>query len=402
MSKVYVARQKIVNSKGAIFGYELLFRDSPEGISEFPSHLQATSRVLLNTLTYMNLDEVIGPKGIAFINADHTVLESNILEILDKDRFVIEILETADLTPKVVETMQRLKSRGYKIALDDFDCSAEMLKKFSSVFRYINLIKIDVQDVEMETMANVVSKFKKLGMRLLAEKVEDEAMYQKCRELGFDLFQGYVVDRPETVEYSKMQDSTSMVILQLITMIKANEETPAIEAYMKQRPELAYHMIRYINSNVNVVEEISSLTQAITLMGREQLLRWLMIYLYAEVKDGELCETLLRMAMTRAEHMAANVQPSDRERAYMAGMFSTLDLLFEAEFEDIFKGLRIDGDVYDAIVHREGPLGPALRAAEKEERVRLKELLFNNYHLIETGDVVAMLNKAGVDTASKL
>jgi EAL and modified HD-GYP domain-containing signal transduction protein len=249
MSKVYVARQEIVNANGGVFGYELLFRDTKEGIAEFPEHLKATSQVLLNTLTHMDLDEVIGPRGIAFLNADHTVIESNILEILDKERFVIELLETAELTPKVVEKMKLLKSRGFKIAIDDFDCTAEMVKKFSPILKYVNLIKIDVMAANPVSLRNVVSKFKKLGIRLLAEKVETEEMYRDCKTMGFDLFQGYAISKPETVEYSKMKDSTSLVILQLITMIKDNDETSEIEAFIKQRPELAYHMIKYINSN---------------------------------------------------------------------------------------------------------------------------------------------------------
>ncbi|MDX1294712.1 MAG: EAL domain-containing protein [Sulfurimonadaceae bacterium] len=399
MSKIYVARQEIVNAKGGVFGYELLFRDTKEGIAEFPEHLKATSQVLLNTLTHMDLDEVIGPRGVAFLNADHTVIESNILDILDKDRFVIELLETADLTPKVIEKMKLLKSRGYKIAIDDFDCTAEMVKKFLPVLKYVNLIKIDVVAANPVSLKNVVTKFKKLGIRLLAEKIETEEMYRQCKEMGFDLFQGYAINRPETVEYTKMKDSTSLVILQLITMIKNNDETSEIEAYIKQRPELAYHMIKYINSNAQVVEEISSLTQAITLMGREQLLRWLMVYLYAEVEDNELSNVLLSIALKRALFMEDNVKLSERERAYMVGMFSTLDLLFDAEFEDIFRNLPIESDVFEAIVYKDGELGKLLNMAHKAERSRLKDLLFDNYHLLDLTDILDVLEKAGVDTS---
>ena len=398
MSKIYIARQKIVNAKGALFGYELLFRDTKEGIATFPKHLKATAQLLLNSLTHMDINELIGPRGIAFVNADHTVFESNILEILDRERFVIELLETAELTPEVVEKMALLKQLGYKIAIDDFDCTAEMIKKFSPVFKYISLIKIDVQASNEMSMRNVVAKFKQLGIRLLAEKVEDEATYEACRAMGFDLFQGYAIAMPETIEQSKMKDSSSLVILQLITMIKNNEETAAIEQYVKRRPELAYHMIRYINSNAQVVEEIASLTQAITLMGREQLLRWLMVYLYAEVSTSELSEVLLSIALKRAHTMEESVGAAERERAYMVGMFSTLDLLFGAPFEEIFKGLRIDVEVYEAIVNKNGALGQALRSAQKEERLRLKDLLFDNYHLLELGDIIEILEKVGVET----
>lgn len=395
MSKIYVARQQIVNQKGDLFGYELLFRDSYEGIIARPQHIKATSRVLLNTLTHIGLNRLVGERGLAFVNADHTVLESNILEILDKERFVIEILETAELTPKVIDVMRRLKKHGYKIALDDFDCTAEMLKKFSPVLQYINLIKIDVQKTDPANMRNVVAKFKKLGLRLLAEKIEDEATYNTCKALGFDLFQGFYISEPETIQSSKIRDASSTVILQVIMMLKNNDETSAIEAFLKRRPELAYHMIKYINAKSDVVEAIASLTQAITLIGRDELLRWLLIYLYAETEASELSDILLGMALKRAEFMEQNVSGQDKGRAYMAGMFSMLDLLLDADFDEIFDGLNIDEAITDAIVESDGPLSQPLRTAEKVERAWLKDVLFDHYHLLALGDIITLLDKIG-------
>lgn len=399
MPKIYVARQKIVNVKGSLFGYELLFRDTNEGIKVFPSNLKATSQVLLNAMTHMDLDALIGERGIAFVNADHTILESNILHVLDKERFVIEVLETTELTPPVVEKLAKLKKHGYKIAIDDFDCSPEMIKKFSPVLRYFSLIKIDVLAAERENMKNVVRKFKQLNLRLLAEKIEDKQMYRDCYDMGFDLFQGYAVGRPEVIEHNKLADTVQMVILQLITMVKNGEETGRIELFIKKRPELAYNMIRYINSNAMLNEEISSITQALTFMGRELLLRWLMVYLYAEVESNELSQSLLNVAVKRAVYMEQNVQQNDRERAYMVGMFSTLDLLFDAPFEEIFAGLCIEEEIVDAVMQKNGPLGQVLRSAEKLEKLKLKDVLFDNYYRLEITDILRILENVGVDTS---
>jgi EAL and modified HD-GYP domain-containing signal transduction protein len=134
-------------------------------------------------------------------------------------------------------------------------------------------------------------------------------------------------------------------------------------------------------------------------MGREQLLRWLMVYLYAEVEDNELSNVLLSIALKRALFMEENVKLTERERAYMVGMFSTLDLLFDAEFEDIFQGLRIDDDVFEAIVYKGGELGQLLNSAQKDERARLKDLLFDNYHLLELTEILDLLESIGVDTS---
>ncbi len=70
MNKVYVAKQKIFNRHGKLFAYELLFRDHEFGIKQFPTNIKATSQVILNTITNISTDELLGENGIAFINLD--------------------------------------------------------------------------------------------------------------------------------------------------------------------------------------------------------------------------------------------------------------------------------------------------------------------------------------------
>jgi EAL and modified HD-GYP domain-containing signal transduction protein len=137
MSKTYIARQKIVNLNGKTFAYELLFRDSKDEIKEFPSNIKATSQVMLNTLTHMNFDQIMGKGTVAFINVDCEVIRSDILELLDPERFVIEILETTKITEALLRNIAQLKKKGYKIALDDFDCSPEMIAKFQPLLNIL-------------------------------------------------------------------------------------------------------------------------------------------------------------------------------------------------------------------------------------------------------------------------
>jgi EAL and modified HD-GYP domain-containing signal transduction protein len=169
VNAVYLAKQKIFNRHGKIFAYELLFRDHEFGIKKFPSNIQATSHVVLNTLTNVNTNELLGEDGIAFINLDEHALTSGIIDILDKNRFILEILETTDLNEKVVSNIKRYHKRGFKIAIDDFDCSAEMIKKFTPLMKYVHIVKMDVLAAEEENLKNVMAKIKKLGIKVLAE-----------------------------------------------------------------------------------------------------------------------------------------------------------------------------------------------------------------------------------------
>lgn len=396
-NKVYLARQKIFDSNGRTYAYELLFRDHAHGIKEFPSNMKATAHVIINTLTNICVNELIGKDGIGFINIDEEVLVSDVIDVLDKDRFILEILETTELTEKVVNKIKQYHARGFKIAIDDFDCSAEMLRKFVPLFKYIDIIKIDVLVAEPENLKNVVSKLKSTGIKILAEKIETKDAYEKYLRMGFDYFQGYFLNRPEVIEINRYKESTQMVILQLIKIIKQDGETPVIESYIKQQPDLTFKLLKFLNNQSNLDIEIESVTQIITLLGREKLLRWLMIYIYAEVSTNPASEAIMDMAIKRAERMEADAKtPQDKDKAYLAGMFSLIDAIFEADVKELMQYINLDKDINSLVIEKKGKFAESFIKAEKSEREYLRELVIENFHKISTVDIVYSLGYCGV------
>jgi len=396
MSKLYIARQKIVNINGKTFAYELLFRDSKDDIKEFPSNIKATSQVMLNTLTHMDFECVMGKETIAFINVDCEVIASDILELLDPERFVIEILETTEVTETLLRNIAQLKKKGYKIALDDFDCSQEMIVKFKPLFKYLSIIKIDAVTVCVDNLKKLIPKFKDDGMKLLIEKIENPQDYLYYKRLGFDLFQGYHIGMPETLELDSVQEAILPAILHLISIIKKDAETVKLEKFIKQRPELAYNIIKFINNNKSVKDNISSIVHAVTLMGRDALLRWLLVYLYSEVSANDFSGALLNAAVTRAERMEERAKTAIKEEAYMVGMFSMLDTLFEADIRDIFKNLRVAPAISNAVIYKSGELGQGLLDAVNIEKEHFKEVFLANYDKMNSADILVAFEKNNI------
>lgn len=397
MSKMFLARQKIVNINGKIFAYELLFRDSKEGIKKFPTDIKASSQVILNSLTHIDLDKLLSKEGIAFINVDDEMIASGVLELLDPKRFIIEILESVRLTAELYDKLVALKKRGYKIAVDDFDCSEEMLKNFQPLFKYLSIIKIDALTVNKENLKKLLPKFKAAGIKLLIEKIENPKEYLYYKELGFDLFQGYHIGRPESFEFDSIQDPIEIIILKLISIIKTDKETTEIERFIKLRPELAYNIIKFINNQNTKKERISSIVQAVTLMGRDSLLRWLLVYLYAEVSGNEFSKPLLQAALFRAETMEKSASSANKEEAFMVGMFSMLDTLFKANMKDIFKGLHLSSAVTNAVIYRSGTLGKELTDVMETEKNYFKEIFLANFHKINPADIIIAFEKNNID-----
>lgn len=396
MNKVYLAKQKIFNQKGDLFAYELLFRDHAHGIKEFPTNIRATSQVLLNTLTNINTDQLLGKGGIAFINLDEHAFTSGIIDILDKDRFILEILETIDLNEQVINKIKQYHKRGFKIAIDDFDCSTEMIIKFTPILKYIHIMKMDVLAAEQENLKNVMAKIKKLGIKVLAEKVETKVEHNIYLSMGFDFYQGYYLHKPEVIEMDRYKDATYMIIINLIKLIKDDEHTTQIESYIKQRADLSYKLIKFINNQAGFTTRVESITQIITLLGRDKLLRWLLLYLYAEVTDNPISESIMSIATKRAERMEEEAHHSDKDKAYLTGMFSMLGALFETDIKAVVKGLNMHKDITDLIVHNRGKFLTSFKKVELSEKEYLKQLVINNFEKLDLNMILYALESGQV------
>lgn len=396
MNKVYIAKQKIFTKKGAIYAHELLYRDHKDGIKEFKSNIQATSHVLLNALTNIDMDTLLGKDGLAFVNLDEHALTSGVIDVLDTKRFILEILETTDLTEKVISKVIQYHKRGFKIAIDDFDCTAEMIIKFTPILKYIHIIKMDVITAEPENLKNVVAKIKHFNIQLLAEKVETKKDYDNYVKMGFDLFQGYYLSKPEIIEVERSKDLTRITIMQLIKLLKNDGSTSQIEYYIKQRTDLSYKLIKFLNSQEQFETEIESIMQIITLLGRDRLLRWLLLYLYSEMSNNPASKAIMDIATHRAEKMEASVKKEEKDKAYIAGMFSMLDALFEMDMKDLLKDINMDKDITDLVLAKKGKFLSGFREAEHSERQYLKQLLIQNFDTINVLDIIYALELNGI------
>jgi EAL and modified HD-GYP domain-containing signal transduction protein len=395
MSKVYLARQPIKNINGKIFGYELLFRDPKKDYVEFNDDFKSTSQIIVNALTHMDFKNVMGQGTIAFLNANNKFIEQGLLELLDPDKFVIEILQDIEITPQFINKLARLKKKGYRIAIDDFDCSTKMEEKFHSFWKYINVVKVDIKESDPKELSISIEKFKKMGIKLLAQHIDSSEEYHECIRSGFQLFQGNYVGRLETLEYDTFQEATHSIVLKLIKLIKDDKETHKIEDFIKKRPELAYSIIKFINNRLGE-NEISSITQAITLMGRDKLLRWLITYLYSEVSENHLSEVLLKATLERADEMEAIAPKELKEKAYMTGVFSMLDILFDTDMDKVLSHIKVDASIVQAITEKKGVLGKILSEAENSERVRLKKIFDENFHKIDPVNLIELLEYSGI------
>lgn len=368
--KFFLGRQPILDRNQEIVGYELLFRAAERNVAEFESYSQASASVITSALASFGIDEVLGGK-LGFINVHLGLLLSEMLEVLPKDQTVLELLEFIELDEQVLERCRELKEIGFQLALDDHEFDASN----SDIYGVVDIIKIDILQTGMDALPDIVHSLRKTPVKILAEKVETVEQFDICFRMGFDLFQGYFFERPVVLNKRRI-DVSGMAMLKLLQQLTMDASLNEIEQTFKENPSLSYNLLRLVNSvALGMREKIKTLRHAIMILGTEHLRRWTQLSLFAGNDSRGLNNPLLEMAAVRGRLMeilvkqrnGTVVNDEQSEAAFMTGILSLLEVLFETPMAEIISNLNLTDEVCQALLERSGPLGSMLILAEKLE-----------------------------------
>jgi EAL and modified HD-GYP domain-containing signal transduction protein len=217
---------------------------------------------------------------------------------------------------------------------------------------------------------------KQSGKKLLAEKVETLDDFKLCLDLGFEYFQGYYFARPVVLTGKKIAPS-ELALMQLMSLIDSDADDSEIERSIKQDASLSLNLLRLVNTPaVGARSRIDTLGQALGVLGRRQLQRWLQIMLYAKVaQDKGFNSPLLQLATTRGkmlELMATKLRPGERavaDIAFTVGVMSLMDTLFGLPMNEVLNQVAVNDDVRNALLLRRGLFGEMLKLAEYIENI---------------------------------
>jgi diguanylate cyclase (GGDEF)-like protein len=125
---------------------------------------------------------------------------------INPSRITFEILENitvAKNSKRITKKLNKLRSMGFKIAVDDFGIENSNFSRLLEI--HLDFIKIDgifIKDLKKNERNKTITRAivnlaKTLGIKTVAEYVEDEEIYEIIKECGIDFAQGYHIGKPE-------------------------------------------------------------------------------------------------------------------------------------------------------------------------------------------------------------
>ncbi|HZP89320.1 MAG TPA: EAL domain-containing protein [Burkholderiales bacterium] len=375
---LFLGRQPILDRNQNLAAFELLFRAGHANRAHIEDDVFATATVINHAFSELGVEAVLG-KHIGFINLSAPLLMSDVIELLPKNKVVLEILETVRVTDGLTKRCKTLKAMGFTLALDDF---TDQVDQFRPLLDIVDIVKVDVQHMDEAKLLRTTRRLQELKVRLLAEKVDTREQVDRCLALGYELFQGYYFARPSVISGKRLSHAET-ALMRLLSLVLTDADTSEIESLFKQNPDLSVNLMKLVNSvAVGGTGKIHSLSRAITVLGRKQLQRWLQVLLFAlgSAPNAEFPSPLLILAATRGKLMeliAESLRRSDKDfqdYAFMAGILSLVNALLGMPMNDILTSMPVEASVKGALLERSGLLGAMLLLVEALEEAQVESV----------------------------
>ena len=196
------------------------------------------------------------------------------------------------------------------------------------------------------------------GFRRIATNVNSYEQFEWLSKKNVEWSNGHFLTKPNP-QFGKEPDLARLKLLKLLNLVRQDGDTKEIEEIFRTEAKLSYNLLRLVNSvSVGARTKISNFSQAIAILGRRQLQRWVQLLIYANnLADGNAPNPLMQLAAARGRQMellsgAIDPMPDIPElpdNAFMAGLFSLLDVLLNLPMEEILKEIPLQDDVVDAL-----------------------------------------------------
>lgn len=222
--------QPIFSSKdGVVYGYEALTRIKGDNNSINIGELFKRA-IFTNTISSLDVkcrENAIGLASSLGLNRSNAYLFINVcpealmdsahsVGITDelaeefgisKDKIILEITEESAIhnCNLFKEAVAYYKKRGYKIAIDDFGAGYGGLKMLSVIepdFVKIDrhfISNIDKAIVKFNLVDSIASACHRIGIKVIAEGIEQEEELKVVINMGIDLLQGYYLYKPSPI-----------------------------------------------------------------------------------------------------------------------------------------------------------------------------------------------------------
>ncbi len=364
--KVFVNRSPILDLTKRTCAYQIDFIETTkmyDGVRLRTPGAEALTRFLDAT----EPDSITSGR-MGFVKCDMKDLGSLIGHPKWKGRIVPELDSAALEVEKTGELRKMLEKERFRFCLDNL-VFVDTIKPFLSSGCFA---KIDAAHTPETDLSAVVSRLKSFLVTTFATSVDTREAFDLCSRVGFDLFQGEFFRKPSVLTKNSISPNHTL-LLSLSVHAAREADISVVEDIFKKNPDLTFGLFNLVRSAFfQVSEDVTSIRQAITLLGYKNLQKWASLMLFTINHSDPSSNPLFENVLVRAKTMEMTAEASQEkglsDAAYMTGIFSLVPALFDVEMEEIVARANFGSEIREALLQHGGSLGLMLKVIEGLEK----------------------------------
>ncbi len=359
---IFIGRQAVFDANEKVSAYQLLIRSHLLAPQAPPQTVDQNARLVVDILNTFGVATAVRDR-LAFVSFPQNSLASDIVAFLPKDNFVLEFTSDFFISEEGKARCLELREAGYQLA-----CNCKLGDAcLDLISEYAHYVIYDLSQQSLQDMIKLDRALRPQGIKRLIRNVNSHADFVACKAFKLDFYQGNFFAKTETLASRRMDPSRARV-MDIFNLVMNKADASVIEDAFKHDVALCYSLLCYINSvGIGMRYKVSSIRNAIMLLGYDFLWRWLSLLVYAGIDLSAAQRVLLHTAIIRGRLTELlgqmNLPEKDANLLFIVGNFSLLDALLGIPMSEATARLHLPPEASAALIHHEGRLAPYLELA---------------------------------------
>ncbi len=371
---LFYIRQPIYDKSLSIWGYDLQAKEIHAGKALQVTPEEAAS--LQEARDRRNVLRRILDRGArAVLPVQERFLLQAVSFIAPPVQIVFRISASKPLSAAGLKEVERLKAEGHVILAEVSSYDAD-----GGLLQVSDIISLDVADLSPDEVRRRIKGWELFDATFLARGVADRSLLAAYHDMGFSLFAGPFFKAPEIIPGKPIPPHKTSRLQIFQIMERRDPDFAELANAIQADVSVSLRLLAYLNSAIfSMPVKITSIKQAITLLGWNKVRTWLSTVLLAEMLNDDDDSELLFVSLQRAKflELVTTQHPElhfDSGEMFLLGAFSLLETLLGVPMEQILADLPLDVRLKGALCRRKTEYLPLLQLAELFEEPDWTEL----------------------------
>ena len=355
-NQLFLNKQPILDGQQNLYGYQFSMETMGEGVVPADQWAKEVKSFCEGIQKNVGVENLTAGKP-AFYKTPAQLLRLDLLPKIEPlSSLTVEVTSELLKDKESLTALKEIIQAGVKVAIDDYQPS-EANDKLLSLAK---IVKIDAHKWSAEQVTEMVSNLKQKQITVVITGLETVEQFEEYLACGADYFQGFFFTNP-IFSSEKALSNNKLAMLKLLAEVNDPEITfEEIAQTVSTDVGLTHRLLSAINHpSTGITHQVETLKDAVNFMGLKRLKFWVNMMMMSSMED--VPTELLVAALVRAKFLEGMAEKmgldSEKDRYFMAGLFSTLNAFLKIPMTDVVDQLPLSQEVKGALVDQTGEMG---------------------------------------------